>query len=798
MRIRTLELRRYGHFVDCRLDFPASAADFHLILGANEAGKSTTLAAVTDLLCGFPPTTPYAFRHATSQLRVAGMLEAGDTTLEVVRRKGHPAEDAAGRALDTDAFPPGLSSLRGLGREAYLRTAALDHERLREGGRDMLNQQGDLGQALFAAGTGLRHLPELQRDLAETCDGIWGERRKKDRRWYLALDALEDARRRAKDALVLPAAWAAASRRVDALLADRAALEARRSALAADQAATQRVRRLFIQVQRRAALNARVAAIPPSPFTPGETTRCAAALQALAAAMQDEARMGREAAALDLRLATMAIDPTVPAQAAAIEALVRQASQVEQGMTDAAPLRRDLAVDDAAVARHLASLGWADVTAEAAAAALPDTPTLARLDVLAKRHALQADRAGKAASELRRTTAALAAEHPGAAPDPTDDGALGLAQQAGQRAMTRHDGLHKAMRGLAQAEAALAAAMARLLPWHGDPAALAAIAVPAEAEIAAAGIAVATTDAAAATRAITHADDQLAHKAHDRQRLETAGLAVSLDALVAARHARGAVWDGVRRHLLENAALHDPAAAVARLDQAMAAADALADRRFDRSAESAHLQILTDETAALVLTRTQAARAADQAAAALATAQAAWTARLADAGLPAMAPERLRAWAVERAVSLEVAAKCHQAEGALDEDRAAIAAAEAALAAILGAGVQTSLPALLDLAAATVTRRAQAATTRAAAAGKRNADRQTLQRAQDDLAEAAAALQQTEVDWAAAGAGTRLTSAFTIVKLRGAGVDDCYRRGMEMSVHPVSINEDIFDDFWRE
>ncbi len=53
MRIRRLDLTRYGRFTNHSIDFGAPEAekpDFHLIVGANEAGKSTLTAAIVDLL----------------------------------------------------------------------------------------------------------------------------------------------------------------------------------------------------------------------------------------------------------------------------------------------------------------------------------------------------------------------------------------------------------------------------------------------------------------------------------------------------------------------------------------------------------------------------------------------------------------------------------------------------------------------------------------------------------------------------------------------------------------------------
>ncbi len=63
MRFEAIHLRRYGHFSDRSLAFPAKDCDFHLILGPNEAGKSTLRQAIRDLLFGIPMNTPMSFLH---------------------------------------------------------------------------------------------------------------------------------------------------------------------------------------------------------------------------------------------------------------------------------------------------------------------------------------------------------------------------------------------------------------------------------------------------------------------------------------------------------------------------------------------------------------------------------------------------------------------------------------------------------------------------------------------------------------------------------------------------------------
>ncbi len=71
MRLRRLSLAPYGAFANRELDFGDGTVDFHIIVGPNEAGKSTTLSAIGHLLFGFPQAPApiaYDFRHASKDL----------------------------------------------------------------------------------------------------------------------------------------------------------------------------------------------------------------------------------------------------------------------------------------------------------------------------------------------------------------------------------------------------------------------------------------------------------------------------------------------------------------------------------------------------------------------------------------------------------------------------------------------------------------------------------------------------------------------------------------------------------
>lgn len=85
MWLSRLDLLAFGKFTNVRLEL---GPGFHLVVGPNEAGKSTALRAIRQLLFGFDERTPDNFLHANPNLRIGGVFCAGtDLELKVIRRK---------------------------------------------------------------------------------------------------------------------------------------------------------------------------------------------------------------------------------------------------------------------------------------------------------------------------------------------------------------------------------------------------------------------------------------------------------------------------------------------------------------------------------------------------------------------------------------------------------------------------------------------------------------------------------------------------------------------------------------
>ena len=90
MRFRQLSIPAWGPFTGLQLDFGSRTPDFHVIHGPNEAGKSSLLRGITQLLYGIPMQAADNFLHAYKDLRLAAEIQSrSGETLSFQRRKGN-------------------------------------------------------------------------------------------------------------------------------------------------------------------------------------------------------------------------------------------------------------------------------------------------------------------------------------------------------------------------------------------------------------------------------------------------------------------------------------------------------------------------------------------------------------------------------------------------------------------------------------------------------------------------------------------------------------------------------------
>ncbi|EXS68220.1 ATP-binding protein [Sphingobium sp. Ant17] len=681
MRFSRLSLERYGRFEDCELDFRSGSPDLHVIYGENEAGKTTSLSAVSDLLFGFPARSPYNFRFDYSLLRVGAMLEDGGTTLTCRRKKGTGSTllGADDTAIDE---APLAAMLRGQTRETFGLSFSLDQAALRLGGQAMVEAKNDVGRTLFAAGSGLTGVSDELRRLETEADAIWGPTTRGSRTFTQAQRQLAESARIVRDDALKPKAWS------DARIATertREALEAARrdrDAVQTESRSAERVRRVAPLVRRREEQMASLAGYD-GVVDLGRQRETGAEELVREAEEAVRAIATAESLRADIadRRSSVSTDAQVLVEADEVDRLVTEAGAEVKAKRDLVGLEAEHAEATATVRRLRAEAG---PNADAApprelAARLRE---LSRVDGEQRLAARQIEDERQRIEERRgRAEATLAANVVGDAADALAsavDEARALGADADARCYAVRGSLDSAARNAAEA-------LARLVPWTGDATALACLPKVDATEIQEARDALATllTDIRREEEAAQRASDQSSVAALEISQLST-GTAVSAEDIVEMRAERDRLWRPLRDHLMDGAALLAPADAVAGFETGIAAADGRADARYATADASGRLSLLEQTRASHDLAGDQAAARAQTARGRHEEVLSAWQRRLGDAGLPELEPGRFHSWQADRDVAEAAQAKLRELISEVERSEARRDGARSALAAALG------------------------------------------------------------------------------------------------------------------
>ncbi len=653
MKLRQLQLLRYGHLSDVTLDFPDDAA-LHIVHGANEAGKSTALAAIADGLFGFSHKTDFDFLHGAPQLRIGMTLTAQDgASGHFFRRKGRgeTLSDAEQQALPEEAI---RRFLGGADRTLFEGSFGLNGTRLRKGGQDLLRSGGEAGASLLA-GAGLLNLRAALERLDEEAKSLSGDGRGK-RRLAEATSAWKAAQSQVHLRTVPPRAWHDAMDARDQAVAELEAIQAETTALAAEADRLQRGRRVMPLLNRlddtRAAL-ATLADVPALP--PDAPARFARALSIHHDAARDAARESAAVAAAAATLAGLQRDPAVLAMRDAIDALASRMQVVAHAEQDLPAVRQAVAAHQASVMAALTDLGSA-LGPEAARDAVPPDQARQAVQRLITQRATLAERAasadeGYAVAQRQHDQAAAALA---ARIEPASPGLLRRTIEDVRGEGQLDTALARARRALSQAEAETAIALAALPLWGQGLAALAACPVPLlpAIEAAAARLLAAETSLRAARTAVAESTAAMAVTADDLRRLSQGQTVPTRDAVTQARASRDAVWTMIRAATeAEAAALH------ARYEPLSAAADGLADARADDAQRVADFESARGRQDMLLRQRQTDDATLAAAESNHATALDAWHALWAPAGLVPDTPASMADWRRQRDAILTLAAR---------------------------------------------------------------------------------------------------------------------------------------------
>ena len=769
MRIRELRLLRYGKFTDRVLTLPHAPQDIHLVVGANEAGKSTMRRALSDWLFGFPMrSTGMDFLHPMQDLRLGGIIE--DNTAS--REEPSSGQNTATGSTATGAFSNGqirsLNFERRKGQKNTLRTPtdeplpdstlhewlgslqadefrrmyALDHATLVEGSESILQASDDLGRMLFQAAAGIEHLGDALKALQDEAKTLWGPRKSGNRVFYQQQDAYEEARRTLGQTQLRTRDWKESH---DALMDVQHQLEEARSKHAEIQQhihRLERIRRVQPLLRDAEAARQRQEALQASgmpPLLPDNARQIfEQASQQGAKVQANMAYLQAELTELDQALAAITLDTPVLARADEITRLDEARVQCHDHPARLQRHQEKLQTLQARVKALAAELGWpAEDEAAVAHRLLPPAWRERTAELIRRHQALQhaVEKARHERDAQAQNLSQWQAQLQSLASDGIDPALSDLLEQA--RRLGDPDAQSEALASERQRlDAALEATLAGMGPWRQPIDRLQAMLVPETSQVDA--LRVQQHDDG---RALQARQEALQKKIQDIQQQEQALLQlvrhhqpVSREDVAQARQQRDDDWQAIKA---------DPATLPARagaFEARMHEADTLADARLERAQHEADRQSYANQLEKLKLERTGIESDIQVIETRMTRRQADWKAQAAACGLPDLPLDAALTWLKRHQDALELLARRQTAEHQLQALHQRVKALRQALTDRLALPATTSLDDALRQAR-------ERLETAQRIAGQRSTLETQIQDAQRRLVPLQTALTQAESQW---------------------------------------------------
>lgn len=660
MRFHRLDLIKYGKFSDCSIDFPANRQDFHLIVGPNEAGKSTLRSAIADLLFGMQHRSSMGFLHPLTELRLGAHVSNASGVLEFHRTRAQKQSLRSPRndALADTALGPFLGTAD---RSFFEQMFGLDHARLLEGGKSILNAESDLGQILFQAAAGVPSLGEVRDALLAEADKLWAPRKSADRAYYIAARQLEGANAALKQATVRTRDWAEASREAERLQEEIATERARHSSLQAERNQLERIRRLAPLLRMLRDNESQLHALGAAADLPANAAgTLSAAEQEMARARQLLELKTEAIQKVEDDLGKIQVDEAVLAIAADIEKLdeLRLQYGAHEGDIERREAEKDVLWHDIRAA--CAQLGWESGSEEKVEGRLPASLVRHELRRLAREHSGLAEglRAAEREEKTKRSDIqSLTDQLDGLQSGAVSDGLRALIENV-RRLGDADVAVQKEQAIVARKSTELEQALQDLGQWRMPLPALAAINPPSQN----------TVSRLVQDRQHLATDRRMASQQRDNLKAAIAQIelkisqfkklhhVVTREELLQARSERNAAWSAIKKG---EASLEQ---GVDKFETALFRADEIADTQLDHVEKATELQGLQHqlerEEQALSTIESRRTSLSEE----IAQLDADWVERMLGLALDGMPLDDFVGWLGKREAALAAGTACEEAE----------------------------------------------------------------------------------------------------------------------------------------
>lgn len=345
MKILQMNLTAFGPFTDTRIPMAGGEEGLHIIYGPNEAGKSSALRALRQMLYGIPERSRDNFTHPHNMLRIGAALRHSDgKVFEFIRRKGRVNTVRA--VDDKTVLDEGELErfLGGVGGDVFATMFGIDHADLIRGGREIVQGGGSLGQVLFAAGAGISNLRRVQFELQEEADGLFRPSGQKQR-INETVSALNRCRKELRDAQLPDREWERHDRALRDALRSKAVIECALEEKQKERRRLERINEALPLIARREEVLADRAALVDAVLVPEEFgDRRRELITELKIAENDRARANRAIEEIDREKDSLEVPQMLLENADMIEQLYRDLGGQQKAARDRNGLltRRDI------------------------------------------------------------------------------------------------------------------------------------------------------------------------------------------------------------------------------------------------------------------------------------------------------------------------------------------------------------------------------------------------------------------------------------------------------------------------
>ncbi|QNO27845.1 AAA family ATPase [Sphingopyxis sp. OPL5] len=357
MRLTELSLENYGGFANRELTIPETAG-LTLVFGANEAGKSTCLEAISDFLFSIPKNTQRGSLFGYDGMRIGASMRLVDgTSLTLKRRKGNgrTLADAAGTAFEDSILAPVLGAIT---RDRFETLFGLNHETLRNGGERLLHAEGEIGRLIVEAGGGLRALVSRLDDLGAEANLLFDTRRSASRLYYQQLAVFEAADKTARGAQLSRETYEQSRRAAIAAEKSLSGLRDERRNLAISRSKLERGLRVSPHLRQLDHLTTALAAYEDIAFFPADfAARARAAADARDAAVNAQERAVERQDRIKARLDAIFVDLPLKERESDIRSLGERALHVSKARSDRANRQAEIDKGEAEMASLRQMLG---------------------------------------------------------------------------------------------------------------------------------------------------------------------------------------------------------------------------------------------------------------------------------------------------------------------------------------------------------------------------------------------------------------------------------------------------------